>query len=240
MWVWGGEMKARASLWAVPFLVGVAACASAPPSDSDTGEASSATVGVGASVASEVRRVTDHARESHYEHTTHVVESEGVYDVDCSGFVNYVLGRAASDSFAALTDRTRERPLAEDYVRFFDGLTSTTSGWRSISNVADLAIGDVIAWLEPIGAIDPSHDTGHVMVVRGAPTRRDDASFLISVWDSVERGHGSTDSRAATGASGIGHGNIVLFVDREGAPTGHAWQDGSPKITSQTALGRPR
>lgn len=182
-------------------------------------------------VVAEVERELALVKESHYQHTTHVVEAQGVFDVDCSGFLDYVLGHALPAQFAALTAATKARPLAEDFVAF---LAAPTTGWVNVATVAELVPGDVVAWLEAPGG----SDTGHVMVVRALPRSRDDSSFIVPVWDSVNAPHGSTDSRSAAGTTGLGSGEIVLIVDDDGAPIAHEWSDGAAKITQQTSLGR--
>jgi hypothetical protein len=164
------------------------------------------------------------------------MESEGVFDVDCSGFVDYVLSHAVSRDRNELVGASRARPLAEDYVVFFGALPAGVVGWRSVGTAAALLPGDVIAWL----VADGSADTGHVMIVRAAPRRRNASSYIVPVWDSVASPHGSTDSRTATNATGIGSGEIVLLVDASGAPTAHEWYDGSSRIHQRTTMGRPR
>ena len=68
--------------------------------------------------------------ETHYQHATHVVEAQGVFDVDCSGFADYILGRALPTPYGALIAEAsaHPRPLAVDYVNFFAGPPAASSG----------------------------------------------------------------------------------------------------------------
>lgn len=187
-------------------------------------------------IVAEIQRELALVTETHYQHTTHVVEDQGVFDVDCSGFADYVLSHSTSTQYSALVESASShlRPLAVDFVNFFAGTLDPSSGWTAVGTVAELVPGDLVAWLEPAGAAD----TGHVMVVRDLPQQRSDGTFLVPVWDSVALPHGTTDSRTAANATGIGEGEIVLFVDDNGAPNAHEWSDGSAKVVQKTALGR--
>ena len=65
-------------------------------------------------------------------------------------------------------------------------------------------------------------------------------AYVIAVIDSTAVPHGPDDPRAAAHATGLGRGEIVLFVDERDAPVRYAW---SPKSTHEhatsIALGEP-
>jgi hypothetical protein len=58
---------------------------------------------------------------SRYQHSTSVDESTGTYKYDCSGLVDYALGRVLPDALAALPTSTSSRPLARDIERYLIG-----------------------------------------------------------------------------------------------------------------------
>jgi hypothetical protein len=173
--------------------------------------------------------------ESHYDHHTHVVEPDGVFDYDCSGFVGYALSRAAPVALRSVVEATRARPLARHFEAFF---TSPRAPWTRLERAADLVPGDVIAWLEP--PAKHSRNTGHVMIVDQAsrPGRRPN-EVIVGVIDSSRSGHGPADVRNRDHRGGLGTGELVLLVDRDGRPTGYRWSLSRRSVAYQTdvALG---
>ena len=167
-------------------------------------------------------------RESTYSHTTSVDESRGIFDFDCSGFIDYALSHAASDAFATLLSSTVARPLAKHFEQFFASIPDGGSigRWHRVPRVAGLVPGDVIAWLEPADVV--SSNTGHVLLVRGAPIAVSSDTYLVPITDSTSTPHGSADSRGA-GSNGLGTGTIQLIVDSSGAPIGYRWSEKSTK-----------
>jgi hypothetical protein len=198
--------------------------------------------GAAGPLVDELRRELGLVRVTVYAHHTVVREAEGRFEVDCSGLVDYALGRAAPDALAELRAATVRRPLAKHYFAFLRGLPPgvRTGRWRPISRVADLAPGDVLAWLRPADVA--SHNTGHVMVVRAAPVRdrRDPWSFVVPVIDSTAAPHGRTDPRKAARATGVGEGEVVVLVDGDGAPRGYRWTTSARSLRHDTtvAMGR--
>src|SRR4051812_27845757 len=55
-----------------------------------------------APLATEARRELAAMQSSHYQHRTAVDEETGSFDYDCSGFVDYALGRVLPAALAAL------------------------------------------------------------------------------------------------------------------------------------------
>ena len=79
-------------------------------------------------------------KSSKYQHTTYVDESSGVYDFDCSGFVDYLLQRTSPDALAAVKYRPNRlnRPYHQDYYRFLSTLTAdNVGGWRGVVRAPD-------------------------------------------------------------------------------------------------------
>jgi hypothetical protein len=190
----------------------------------------------------EVRRELDAMRTSTYSHKTVVHEAKGQFDVDCSGLVDYALGRVAPDALAELRAATVRRPLAKHYVAFLHSLPAgvRTGRWRPLARVSELAPGDVLAWLRPADV--PSHNTGHVMVVRDSPQRdpRHPDRYVVQIIDSTHAPHGRSDPRSAAHHSGLGIGDVVVIVDDHGAPIGYHWSTSqrSRPHTTTVALGR--
>jgi len=176
-------------------------------------------------ILAEAERILAAARETTYSHHTHIDERAGRYDVDCSGFVGYLLRRAAPGARRELISATVQRPLARHFVELVERLPSREARrWRRIERVADLRPGDLIAWLRP--ADSHSHDTGHVMVVAGLPVARR-GGIDVPIIDASALRHGRSDRRAAGAASGVGRGTIVLESDPAGHPVAFRWAPGS-------------
>ena len=183
--------------------------------------------------------------ETQYTHTVSIDDSTGVYDCDCSGFVEHLLSRVALRHLVYLRDsRTtgKTRPLARDFYDFFASLDTisasaagasvrTVPGWSQIPTLTEAGRGDMLAWSLPYAdAPDASAkgDTGHVMVLSGSPTRLDSSTaesvagdelgpvFAVSVYDASEIRH-YDDSRGTEGGfdNGIGTGTIHVDVDAE-------------------------
>jgi hypothetical protein len=170
--------------------------------------------------------------ETHYDHRTHVVEPDGVFDYDCSGFVGYALSRAAPAALHAVVEATRARPLARHFEAFF---ASPRAPWTRLERAADLVPGDVIAWLEP--PAKRSRNTGHVMIVdRAARPGRQPGEVIVGVVDSSRSGHGPADPRNREHRSGLGTGELVLLVDRDGRPTGYRWSLSRRSVAYRTEV----
>jgi hypothetical protein len=182
--------------------------------------------------------VLSSAKSSRYQYVTYVDEVNGVYEFDCSGFVDYILQKTFPDAFAAVEYHSNRlnRPYHEDYYRLFAKLRTddNVAGWHSVARTSELLPGDVIAWLGPANRnrIVP----GHVMVVRSNPTPVPNVSneTLFAIIDSTEFPH-ALDSRA-NGATGIGTGTISLVMNRTGSPIGYRWRDGQSVRTDYTRI----
>jgi hypothetical protein len=225
-----------------------AAPKAAVPSETDEGEGddaegddalpASAAVGAPsrARFLEEVRRVMSAAKTTRYSHVFEIDEQTGIFAFDCSGFVDYALSRSAPSALAALprSPPKHMRPRAEDFVK---GVTSGASPWKSVGRVNDLEPGDIVAWIKP--ADSKSTNTGHVMVVNGAPHTLGGSEWAIPIADSTAIRHGSSDSRTPTKATGIGQGTIVLVVDAGGTATSFRWSPSSKNVhRTSIALGR--
>jgi hypothetical protein len=192
-----------------------------------------------AALVGEVERELNAMRVTRYQHTTAVDESSGSYVYDCSGFLDYAMGRVLAADLGTIP-HTKSRPRAADIEHYLHrGLTDPIDGWQALAGVDALGPGDVIAWLATEDST--TGDTGHVMVVLEAPTQ-DSArpgEWLVRVADSTLNPH-ARDSRKP-GATGLGTGTIGLVADR-GTPTAFYWRGGVSRDAKPTeiALGRPQ
>jgi hypothetical protein len=172
-----------------------------------------------AAFLAEATRVLDTMTASSYAHKTHIDGT--VYDVDCSGFVDYVLGRAAPTSLGELRAATVKRPLARHFVDFLAALGAARTTWERIARVQDLTAGSLVAWRKPADVA--STNTGHVMIVAAAPTRHGDGAWSVPIIDASASPHGQEDSRKNSRATGVGRGTMVLETSASGAPIAYRW-----------------
>src|SRR5215470_4290456 len=178
-------MKLR--LWIITMLFASAALAasSAPPAPPD-GEEADTTPGAegedagaallekdgprapapAASLVAEATRIVTTAKATTYSHKTFVDEEALRFDVDCSGFVGYLLRRVAPQARRELVAATVKRPLAKHFVSFIEGLPPKAKGrWTRVDDARALQAGDVVVWIR--AADSKSTNTGHVMLVAG-------------------------------------------------------------------------
>jgi hypothetical protein len=195
----------------------------------------------GAALLSELNRIVGRVKESSYSHKTHVDEGGARYEVDCSGLLDYALARVCPDALDAVprSSGSGKRPLAKHYVELIDGLApgQKKGRWKRIGKAAELAPGDVVAWLKPQDVT--SNNTGHIMVVR-APVTSAGGEVTVPIIDSTSVRHGGDDSRYASKSTGVGIGTIHLIVNEHGAPVGYRWSNGKKARNHSTvvALGR--
>jgi len=186
-------------------------------------------------LADAARQLIGNIRETHYQHRTHVVASDGIYDMDCSGFVDYLLKRVAPDRYAQIPiEQGHFRPRAAVYYHFFADLPEThTPGWELIKQIAGAKAGDIIAW-----ALTSSRqgDTGHVVIVAGRPVTVATDESTVEVYDSSGILH-DDDSRPA-GTTGVGRGVITFKVDELGSPVGFRFNSNAHLHVEPIAIGR--
>jgi len=180
-------------------------------------------VGEPAWIAAEAQRIVENARYSTYQPESYIDEPAGIFDVDCSGFVAYVLERIAPDRLREIPKRPGEnRPRACEYFEFFDSLKpGDIPGWQRVDTVLQCKRGDLVAWREPeiLG-----ESSGHVLMVAGEPEIRDDGVVAVPVYDSAIVPH-FDDSRQAGGThnTGVGMGILLFQVDGDGRAMGETF-----------------
>lgn len=193
-----------------------------------------------AALVAEVERELKAMRVTRYQHTTAVDEGRGSYFYDCSGMLDYALGRVRATDLQAVP-HGRARPLAGDFESYLRrGLTGPIEGWQAVARVDAIRPGDVVAWQATEDST--TGDTGHVMVVLEAPNPNPGraAEWLVRVADSTLNPH-ALDSREP-GTTGLGTGTIGLVVDERGGPTAFYWRGGASAHAkpTQISLGHPQ
>ncbi len=186
--------------------------------------------------------IAQNLRESKYNHATIVDEKRGRYEFDCSGFVTWVLRRAAPGAHAALLSRSA-RPVARDYYWELSRAPTgprTPRGVRKVPRVEDAAAGDIIAWLKP--SFVQSANTGHVafLLEQPRPAPGVQGGYLVRIADASSYQH-DADDRLESGRTGFGSGTILLVADTEtGAPRAYGWFGLRSRYVMETpiALGR--
>ena len=188
--------------------------------------------------AGEALRILDNTQHTTYQHDIFIDEATGTYNVDCSGFVSYILGRVAPAHLELIpTHDTEPRLLAQDYHTFFSSLpTETTNGWQQILYLPDVRRGDFIAWPLP----PPNPDTGHVFIVAADPVPVADDILAVMAYDASDilhyndsRGNGPGQFR-----TGVGSGTFHLQIDSAGIPVAFRFDEPDPLITANIAIGR--
>jgi hypothetical protein len=179
--------------------------------------------------------VSNHT-ESHYSHAIHIDPKLGVYDTDCSGFVDYLLTETAPEAYGLIpTEPGHLRPRAFMLEQFFAQLAAgvPAAGWTAVVTTDTYQPGDILAWQVPV---EENKDTGHCMVVAGTPTQLNDGAVSVPVIDSSELRHYS-DSRAR-GTNGIGSGSIHLLVNANRKPVAFQFDVGEMFHTAPISAGR--
>jgi hypothetical protein len=198
----------------------------------------------------EAQRELATMQSSHYQHHTDVDESKGVFNYDCSGFVDYVLQKVAPAAYAELpiSKPSSQRPLAQDFYNLFARSTSKTSHWQQVTKVDRLQAGDIVAWLRPPES--DSNNTGHVMIIASQPRINPDSpkgtlreradEMLIPVIDSTSSPHANDTRRQ--GETGLGRGTIGAIFNAQGKAIAYRWRGGLSQQVQATdiAFGRLR
>ena len=178
-------------------------------------------------------------QQTNYQHNSQIDVDGGIYECDCSGFVSFLLLRAAPTHYGMIPKETTEpRPRAFKFCEFFGGLTSTSpGGWHRIHFMQDMRRGDIIAW--EFTPIEPHQDTGHCFIVGDTPVLEESGNYRVLAYDSAAKAH-AEDSRVVDGvyASGVGSGYIAFEVDDTGAPLTFQFTPGGPFEAHTITVGR--
>ncbi len=148
---------------------------------------------------------------------------------DCSGFIDHLLMHEdgyTADDFQRWFGKAR--PTAASY---HDAVVAE-KGFTQVRTVGDVRPGDLIA----IKYLKRKDNTGHVMLVVEPPKRIPAAQpivagteqWSVTVIDSSESGHGTTDTRHKKGEGGrdhdgLGRGVFRIYSDAQGNVAGFSW-----------------
>lgn len=195
--------------------------------------------------------------ETRYDHRNHVEPNKGIYEVDCSGFVNHVLDIVHPKALLEVQEfsqnlqdypkpKEENQPWPLHYMLFLQSKDSQKPKrhWKSIENALELKPGDIIAYaarnveiqkkLSPaMGTIQKDYcsERGqHVMIVSG-PIQPETGWVWVPVFDSTKIPHGPKDMRGKEG--GIGNGMIGLELDPKKAPIHLKWSDASRSVLNR-------
>jgi hypothetical protein len=176
-------------------------------------------------------------RATHYLHKTHADRTSGVYDMDCSGFVDYLLKHLAPAQFAQLgVEPGHARPRAAMYFQLFNRLReSPLPGWEAVAKLRNARRGDLLAWQLTPSTQEPG-DTGHVVVIAAAPVEQANGLYRVEIFDSSVIHH-DDDSRPE-GTNGIGKGVITIRADAHGKPIGFQFNSRAHFHLEPIAIGR--
>lgn len=198
----------------------------------------------------EVKDQFEGMKTTKYQHQTRVDRDAGSYKYDCVGLVSYALKVAAPEAWATVFKATKiakgRIPSPARYRAFFAGLgDKPMAGWEAVGKVSELRAGDVVAWEHKTET-----STGHAVIIGGVPTRRQDGTWLVKIYDSTSSPHGAADSRRSDDRaqvlkekglpSGLGHGEMIFIADPiSGALAGLRWSTKGKRLTTPIAAGRP-
>jgi hypothetical protein len=182
-------------------------------------------------------RLLSEMRETHYQHRMHADKSRGAYDMDCSGFVDYLLQQIAPAQFVTLRiEPGHTRPRAAMYFDLFTRLNeSPLPGWEPVPKLGEARRGDIIAWQLATSTYEAG-DTGHVVIVAAAPVEQTNNLYRVEVYDSSVIHH-DEDSRPE-GTNGVGEGVISFRVNASGKPVGFQFNSRAHYHGEPIAIGR--
>lgn len=205
-----------------------------------------------------IRGAWENARISEYKPVTRVVEEQGQYAFDCSGFVQWVLKQSHPVASRWAGSGLSHRPLARDYYARIAAIKplAPRAGWERVTRVADIRPGDVIAWVKPKEI--KSKNTGHVVFAVLPAVSLDGETYLVRVADSTRLWHaddtrnwrgeiperqlppGQASNDESPNDQGLGFGTISLVADPSGAPVEYGWVATQWRtFATQIAIGRP-
>lgn len=176
-------------------------------------------------------------QQSRYSHQTMIDEQKGIYNVDCSAFVGYILQKKAPLALEALPiDSGYKRVRAQNFYDYFKALEHTPSAhWIPIEAFSKLERGDVIVWKYDKAL--QKKDTGHIVIVSENPTREEQNLYRVRVIDASKGKH-ANDTRAEN-QDGIGSGDMWFRVDEKDSPIGLYWSSKDKKEAKHAiAMGR--
>lgn len=170
-------------------------------------------------------------KHTNYEHGQAEIKWTGKREshADCSGFLDELLKHSYgydAEQFKRWFDS--HRPSAR---RYHDAIVEQR-GFKKIDELQQVRPGDILA----VKYLKRQDNTGHVMLVAGAPRRMPPKKPIVAgavqweipIIDSSKTGHGPTDTRRHKGPGGkdhdgLGAGVLRIYADQEGKVLGFTW-----------------
>jgi hypothetical protein len=188
-------------------------------------------------------RIYEHARcilgtikATSYQHQTQVYAKDGIYKVDCSGFVDYILEQVAPEHYRQIPYQSHGRPLARDFYDYFISLPTRDrgeiGGWCRIEKLRQAQRGDILAYKYTPQVRKIKGTTGHVLIFFSKPEKLENGEYLVLVVDSAQSAHGD-DSHRDDQKTGIGRGKMWFGTDTNDHPIYYRWSElASPRNES--------
>jgi hypothetical protein len=190
--------------------------------------------------AAQAEFIVNNLVQTDYQHDENINVAEGVYDLDCNGFVGFVVESLAPKHYGLIPKESDQpRPRAFEYYVFFTSLTlPATGGWRRIDSLQDARRGDILAWR--FREILPGQDTGHVLFLAQTPRPLNSGVLAVRVYDSADSPHFDDTRGNEPGQfpNGVGSGLINFEADDQGAPTAFQFGPSEPFKSFPIAIGR--
>jgi hypothetical protein len=175
--------------------------------------------------------------ETHYSHDIYINAAQGIYDTNCSGFVDYLVQRIAPAPYRLVPKEPGHvRPRAFMYEQFFSHLEMgiQAPGWTYVEQLSALQPGDILAW--ELIPVQQYYDTGHMVVVAAPPLPVSSGVMSLPVIDSSALRH--YDDSRPRGTNGVGTGQIHFQIDDGGSPLAFQFDVGGAFHQTQISMGR--
>ncbi len=170
----------------------------------------------------QAERVLANVKSTQYSHTSEVDEAEGLYRLDCSAFISFLLSSVVPQALRSVSVDPRHSHARA--INFYTRFSNTPAeradrGWRRIVRLMDAEPGDIVAWRKD--PLPKKGNTGHVLMILEKPVMEDDEMIRVRVLDASRSGH-FQDTRKK-GSGGVGAGMMWFRVDSEGRPVAYHW-----------------
>jgi hypothetical protein len=175
--------------------------------------------------------------ETHYSHDVYINAAQGIYDTNCSGFVDYLVQRISPAPYRLVPKEPGHvRPRAFMYEQFFSHLQMGVQapGWTYVMQMSELQPGDILAW--ELIPVQQYYDTGHVVVVAASAVPLGGGVMSLPVIDSSALRH--YDDSRPRGTNGVGTGEIHFQLDDGGSPLAFQFDTGEAFHQTQISMGR--
>jgi hypothetical protein len=173
-------------------------------------------------VMATISLIEDKLSSTRYQHFTVVNPKKGIFHWDCSGMVEWILGKAAPKARSVLS---KKHPTAKEFYTVISNRSTQKphKGWLRLHGPNSIGPGDVFAWIKP-SFWKHRKNTGHVGIVLSAarPHPSHGNVWLLDVADSSRYLH-ENDSRPPDGNGGYGTGTMAFLFGEDGSALAYGW-----------------